>query len=58
MVRATGQDESAFCLACFNGQYPVPVDPKLDKFIMERRATRMNLLAEDEHPELFDAVRP
>lgn len=57
MVRATGQDESSFCLACFNGQYPVPFDPKLDKFIMERRAQRADLLAEDQHPELFASVR-
>jgi amidophosphoribosyltransferase len=54
MVRATGQEESAFCLACFNGRYPVPVDPNLDKFIMERRAGRANLLVEDKHPGLFD----
>jgi len=53
MVRATGQDESSFCLACFNGDYPVPVDPNLDKFIMERRAHRSDLLAQDSQPELF-----
>ena len=53
MVRATGQDESTFCLACFNGQYPVPVDPNLDKYIMERRAHRSDLLAQDSQPELF-----
>ena len=53
-----GQDEAQFCLACFTGQYPVPVDPTLDKFIMERRAHRANLLADQyKHPELFDAVR-
>ena len=56
MVRATGQDEKSFCLACFNGKYPIPVDPKLDKYIMERRAHRANLLAEEEHPELFEKV--
>jgi amidophosphoribosyltransferase len=57
MVRATGQPESQFCLACFNGRYPVPVDPNLDKFIMERRQHRTNLLTtEEEHPELFDKV--
>ena len=57
MVRATGQPANEFCLACFNGNYPVPVDPHLDKFIMERRQHRVNLLAgEDEHPELFDKV--
>jgi amidophosphoribosyltransferase len=53
MVRATGQDEKTFCLACFNGDYPVPVDPNLDKFIMERRAHRSDLLARDTHPDLF-----
>ena len=58
MVRATGQDESSFCLACFNGSYPVPVDPTLDKYIMERRASRANLLAsdEEEQPQLFENV--
>lgn len=55
MVRATGLPENSFCLACFTGDYPVPVDPTLDKFIMERRQQRVNLLAEQEaHPELFD----
>ena len=54
MVKATGQSENEFCLACFNGQYPVPIDRNLDKYIMERRQNRLNLLApEEEHPELF-----
>ena len=49
---------SAVLPRVLHGDYPVPVDPTLDKFIMERRAHRANLLAEqDEHPELFDAVR-
>jgi amidophosphoribosyltransferase len=57
MVRATGLPRESFCLACFTGDYPVPFDPKLDKFIMERRQHRANLLAvPDEHPELFDLV--
>jgi amidophosphoribosyltransferase len=55
MVRATGLPENSFCLACFTGDYPVPFDPTLDKFIMERRQKRMNLIAEETtHPELFD----
>ena len=29
-----------FCLACFTGNYPLPVDPALDKFIMEKREKR------------------
>ena len=54
MVRATKQPVSNFCLACFSGDYPVPVDPTIDKYIMERRKGRANLLApEDEHPDLF-----
>jgi amidophosphoribosyltransferase len=54
MVRATQQDAGNFCLACFTGDYPVPVDPSLDKFIMERRRNRPNQLVEaDSQPELF-----
>jgi amidophosphoribosyltransferase len=54
MVRATGQPVNHFCLACFTGDYPLPVDPELDKFIMERREGRSKALAADEaHPELF-----
>jgi amidophosphoribosyltransferase len=57
MVRATGLPHDSFCLACFTGDYPVPFDPTLDKFIMERRKNRANLLvAEDEHPDLFNSV--
>jgi amidophosphoribosyltransferase len=57
MVRATGLPHDSFCLACFTGDYPVPFDPTLDKFIMERRQNRANLLlAEDEHPDLFNSV--
>jgi amidophosphoribosyltransferase len=58
MVRATGQSGNNFCMACFNGEYPVPVDPQLDKFIMERRQNRAGLIRpEDEHPQLFDALK-
>lgn len=54
MVRATQQEANSFCLACFTGEYPVPVDPNLDKFIMERRRNRPNQLVEsDSQPELF-----
>lgn len=54
MIRATGLPRKNFCLACFSGDYPVATDPRLDKYIMERRQERSNLLAiEDEHPELF-----
>jgi amidophosphoribosyltransferase len=55
MVRATGHPEGSFCLACFTGDYPIPFDPKLDKYIMERRKRQTHLLGDDDgHPELFD----
>jgi amidophosphoribosyltransferase len=54
MVRATGRQVNEFCLACFNGKYPLPVDPALDKFIMEKREARARALVEQErHPSLF-----
>src|SRR3954452_5623391 len=54
MVRATGKPLNSFCLACFNGDYPLPVDPALDKFIMERREQRAKALADQEaQPTLF-----
>ena len=57
MVRATEQPKENFCMACFNGDYPVPVDPKLDKFIMERRRSRSGLFSDDDHPGLFDGLK-
>jgi amidophosphoribosyltransferase len=54
MVRATGQPVNQFCLACFTGNYPLPVDPELDKYIMEKREGRSKALAaEGAHPQLF-----
>jgi amidophosphoribosyltransferase len=58
MVRATGLPINEFCLACFNGQYPVPIDRELDKFIVERRSTRSRALSEAAaHPELFAGLK-
>jgi amidophosphoribosyltransferase len=58
MVRATGLSKNEFCLACFNGQYPVPIDPELDKFIIERRKARSRLLSDSVgHPELFAGLK-
>jgi len=54
MVRATGRKENEFCLACFNGDYPVKVDPNLDKHVMERSGSRPNLLgSRPASPSLF-----
>jgi amidophosphoribosyltransferase len=36
LVEATGLPESSFCLACFNGNYPVQPDTTFDKLCLER----------------------
>lgn len=36
LVSATGLPESNFCLACFNGRYPVQPDSAFDKLCLER----------------------
>ncbi len=46
MIKATGQDQSAFCMACYDGKYPVAFDPLLDKSIMERRKRLTQTLGE------------
>lgn len=58
MIKATGLPADAFCLACYDGRYPVPFDPQLDKFIMERRRQRVKSLSEelaraDQQPRLL-----
>ena len=46
MVSATGLPKGSFCLACYNGEYPVSYDPLVDKHIMERRRHRHETLGE------------
>jgi len=46
MVAATGLLASDFCMACYDGRYPVAFDPKLDKEIMEHRRSRVRSLGE------------
>ena len=46
MVKATGIPAESFCMACYNGDYPVPYDPMVDKHIMERRRARVETLSE------------
>jgi amidophosphoribosyltransferase len=47
MVRATGLSKDSFCMACYDGDYPVEYDPKLEKNIMERRRSQTSGLGED-----------
>jgi len=46
MVAATGQKKEAFCMACYDGHYPVAYDPLLDKHIIERRRKLTQTLGE------------
>jgi amidophosphoribosyltransferase len=46
MVKATGLPAESFCLACYDGKYPVPYDPVLDKHIIERRRRQAQTLGE------------
>jgi amidophosphoribosyltransferase len=46
MVKATGRAQESFCLACYDGKYPVPYDPVLDKHIIERRKRQAQTLGE------------
>jgi len=46
MVAATGLPKNSFCLACYDGNYPVPYDPAVDKHIIERRYGRVPSLTE------------
>jgi amidophosphoribosyltransferase len=48
LVKATGLPKSSFCMACYDGNYPVPYDPGTDKLIIERRNGRL--------PRMSDAV--
>jgi amidophosphoribosyltransferase len=46
MVKATGLPAESFCMACYNGRYPVPYDEQVDKHIIERRRARIEGLTE------------
>ncbi|HEX7861312.1 MAG TPA: amidophosphoribosyltransferase [Verrucomicrobiae bacterium] len=46
LVQATGQPKQSFCMACYDGNYPVQYDPLVDKHIMEHRRTRSVTLGE------------
>lgn len=54
MVRATGLEKRGFCMACFNGEYPLAYDEAFDKYVMENRRGRARLLPPaDEQGGLF-----
>ena len=46
MVAATSLPKETFCMACYDGNYPVPYDPVLNKHIIERRKRQTQTLGE------------
>ncbi|MEO6035911.1 MAG: amidophosphoribosyltransferase [Verrucomicrobiota bacterium] len=46
MVRATDLPKESFCMACYDGNYPVQYNPLVDKHIMERRRSRVEGFSE------------
>jgi amidophosphoribosyltransferase len=46
MVAATGLPKESFCMACYDGHYPVSFDPGTDKHVIERRNGRVRGLTE------------
>ncbi len=41
LVRSTGLPKNSFCMACYDGNYPVSFDPSTDKHVIERRNGRI-----------------
>jgi amidophosphoribosyltransferase len=46
LVKATGLPKDSFCMACYDGNYPVPFDPGMDKHVIERRNGHLPTLAD------------
>src|SRR5258708_1107705 len=46
LVKATGLPKDSFCMACYDGNYPVSYDPAVDKDIIERSNRRPSRLGE------------
>jgi amidophosphoribosyltransferase len=46
LVAATGLPKDSFCMACYDGNYPVAFDPSVDKHIIERRNGHLPTLSD------------
>jgi amidophosphoribosyltransferase len=40
LIKAVGRPKNSFCLACFTGDYPMPVQLEMDKLALENLQTR------------------
>jgi len=47
LVKATGLKREGFCMACYDGNYPVAYDPAMHKHVIERRNGRVMGLGEE-----------
>lgn len=55
MVKATGQPVNEFCLACFDGKYPVEIPHGAGKFVMEKQGGLV--VDSTEQAELFGNLK-
>lgn len=46
LVTATGLPKDSFCMACYDGNYPVAFDPSMDKHTIERRNGHLPTLSD------------
>ena len=46
MVKSTGLPKDSFCMACYDGNYPVAFEPGVDKHVIERRNGRLPSFAD------------
>ncbi|CAN5482708.1 amidophosphoribosyltransferase [soil metagenome] len=49
-ARATGSNEDQFCLACFNGHYPLPIPERAEKLALEHAPPIGEFVAVNPHP--------
>ena len=47
LLKVVAQGEEKFCLACFTGEYPIPVQLEMDKLVLEREEEPLPLILED-----------
>jgi amidophosphoribosyltransferase len=46
LIRAVDLPRDVFCLACFTGEYPIPVQMEIDKLALETFAVEDTIEAE------------
>ncbi len=49
LLKAVGQKKEKFCLACFTGTYPIPVQLEMDKLVLEQDHAEAEPLSSETH---------